>query len=153
MNNNTVYIVDDDVELLNALKWLFESINFKAKTYLHAFDFLEQYNPNDRGCLITDVCMPDMSGLELLEKLKTQNSLLNVIIITGFGDIPMAIRAMKAGAIDFIEKPLNEQDLLELIQKCLVHYNVDYSSNFIIDKDKLLTESELQALDLIWKED
>ena len=152
MNNNTVYIVDDDIELLNALEWLFKSINFKAKTYSHAFDFLEQYNPNDRGCLITDVCMPDMNGLELLEKLKSQNSLLNVIIITGFGDIPMAIRAMKAGAFDFIEKPLNEQDLLELIQKCLIHYNVDYSSNYIIDKNQLLTESELQALDLIWKD-
>jgi FixJ family two-component response regulator len=151
MNNNTVYIVEDDVELLNSLKWLFESINFKVKTYIHAFDFLEQYNPNDEGCLITDVCMPGMSGLELLEKLKSQNSLLNVIVITGFGDIPMAIRAMKMGAVDFIEKPLNAQDLLELIQKCLIHYKAD-RPNWIIDKEKLLTEPELQALELIWKE-
>ncbi|CAM2887435.1 sigma 54-dependent response regulator [Legionella steigerwaltii] len=146
--NKTIYIVDDDENVLRALKWLFESMNFEVKTYLNAKSFLEQHNPQHIGCLITDVRMPDMDGLELFEKLKRLNSLLKVIIITAYGDIPMAVKAIKAGAIDFITKPINEADLLKLIKKCLEHYP-DHTAN-AMNKYELLTEKELQALELIW---
>ncbi|KTC80571.1 response regulator transcription factor [Legionella cherrii] len=146
--NKTIYIVDDDENVLRALKWLFESMNFEVKTYSNAKTFLEQYNPDHTGCLITDVRMPDMDGLELFERLKRQNSLLKVIIITAYGDIPMAVKAIKAGAIDFITKPINESDLLKLIKKCLEHYP-NLTTN-AMSKYELLTEKELQALDLIW---
>ncbi|KTD05103.1 response regulator transcription factor [Fluoribacter gormanii] len=146
--NKTIYIVDDDENVLRALKWLFDSMSFEVKIYLDATSFLEQYDPKHTGCLITDVRMPDMDGLELLGKLKRQNSLLNVIIITAYGDIPMAVRAIKAGAIDFITKPINEQDLLKLIKKCLEHYPNHVTR--AMDQYELLTESELRALDVIW---
>ncbi|MCW8397385.1 response regulator transcription factor [Legionella sp. PATHC038] len=146
--NKTIYIVDDDENVLRALKWLFESMNFEVKTYLNAKTFLEQYNPDYIGCLITDVRMPDMDGLELFERLKRQNSLLKVIIITAYGDIPMAVKAIKAGAIDFIIKPINESDLLKLIKKCLEHYP-NLTTN-AMSKYELLTEKELHALELIW---
>lgn len=93
--NKTIYIVDDDDNVLSALKWLFESMSFDVKTFLNAKSFLEQYNPQHVGCLITDVRMPDMDGLELFDLLKKQNCLLKVIIITAYGDIPMAVRAIK----------------------------------------------------------
>ncbi|MCE0721650.1 MULTISPECIES: response regulator transcription factor [Legionella] len=146
--NKTIYIVDDDENVLRALKWLFDSMSFEVKTYANATDFLEQYNPSHIGCLITDVRMPDIDGLELLEKLKGQNSLLKVIIITAYGDIPMAVRAIKAGAIDFITKPINEKDLLKLIKKCLEHY--PNHTSHAVNKYELLTEIELKALDAIW---
>ncbi len=146
--NKTIYIVDDDENVLRALKWLFDSMHFEVKTYLDATSFLEQYNPKHVGCLITDVRMPDMDGLELLEKLKRQNSLLKVIIITAYGDIPMAVRAIKAGAIDFITKPINEKDLLKMIKKCLEHY--PNHTPHSLAQSELLTEGELQALEAIW---
>ncbi|MCW8409417.1 response regulator transcription factor [Legionella sp. PATHC035] len=146
--SKTIYIVDDDENVLRALKWLFESMNFEVKTYLNAKTFLEQYNPAHTGCLITDVRMPDMDGLELFERLKRQNSLLKVIMITAYGDIPMAVKAIKAGAIDFITKPINESDLLKLIKKCLEHYP-NLTTN-AMSKYELLSEKELQALELIW---
>ena len=150
MNNNTVYVIDDDNEVLSALKWHLESVYLKVKTFANAIDFLEQYSPNHRGCLVTDIRMPGMSGLELLEKLKSWDSLLKIIMITGFGDITTAIRAMKTGAIDFIEKPVNEHDLLELIQTCLAPCNTNYYAPCIADKEKLLSEDELQALESVW---
>ncbi|HHF7375903.1 response regulator transcription factor [Legionella bozemanae] len=146
--NKTIYIVDDDENVLRALKWLFDSLSFEVKTYLNATEFLQQYNPKHIGCLITDVRMPDIDGLELLEKLKGQNSLLKVIIITAYGDIPMAVRAIKAGAIDFITKPINEKDLLKLIKKCLEHY--PHHTPQAVNKYELLSEIELKALEAIW---
>jgi len=146
--NKTIYVVDDDENVLRALKWLFESMSFEVQTYLSAKIFLEQYDPLHEGCLITDVRMPDMDGLELFDKLKRQNSMLKVIIITAYGDIPMAVRAIKAGAIDFITKPINESDLLKLIKKCLEHYP-NLTTN-AMNKYELLTDKELQALELIW---
>ncbi|KTD40232.1 response regulator transcription factor [Legionella parisiensis] len=146
--DKTIYIVDDDENVLRALKWLFDSMSFEVKTYLNSTDFLEQYDPKHVGCLIADVRMPDIDGLELLEKLKGQNSLLKVIIITAYGDIPMAVRAIKAGAIDFITKPINEKDLLKLIKKCLEHYPNHTTQT--VNKYELLTEIELKALEAIW---
>lgn len=112
-----IYIIDDDVELCNGLKWLLESIHVRSEVYHSAIDFLKAYKDDWHGCLLLDIRMPEMSGLQLQEKLLTLGNSLPIIMISGHGDISMAVRAMKAGAIDFILKPFNEQQLLEQIQK------------------------------------
>lgn len=150
MPNATVFIVDDDPEICKSFKWLFESINQQVKVYHNAKDFLDSYN-NEQGCLIIDVRMPFMSGLELLEQLNASMNQLKVIIITGYGDISMAIRAMKAGAEDFILKPVNHQNLLEITQKCIKKINctpIQSHSNYH-DRFNSLTKREKQVMDLV----
>ena len=123
MENTTtesiVFVVDDDQALRSSLKWLIESVGLKVKTFDSADRFLESYYPGQAGVLLLDVRMPGMSGLELQEHLRRECSGLPVIIITGHGDVPMAVRAMKAGAVDFIEKPFNDEVLLESIRNAL----------------------------------
>lgn len=149
-NNQTVFIIDDELEVSKALQWLFESVGLQVSAYKNAYEFLDQYDANMQGCLISDVRMPGMSGLELIERLKEQNNLLPVIIITGYGDVPMAIRAMKAGAIDFILKPVNDQNLLEIVQQRL---NQSVTQNALIkeisERIQTLTEREIQVIELI----
>lgn len=150
-NNATVYIVDDDPQICKSFRWLFESVNLKVETYENAKNFLDNYNETQNGCLITDVRMPIMSGIELLEHLNTKNNQLAVIIITGYGDIPMAVRAMKAGAYDFILKPVNHQDLLEVTQKCLKKNQITIprpQSDFS-ERLNSLTKREKQIMDLV----
>lgn len=115
-----IYIVDDDKALCKALCWLLESINLKVIAYHSALDFLSAYDVNWLGCLLIDIRMPDMSGLQLQEKLIELSNRMPIIMISGHGDISMAVRAMKAGAVDFITKPFNDQVLLEQIQKALM---------------------------------
>src|SRR4029078_6388021 len=93
-----IHIIDDDPEICKALQWLFESVELNVKTYENAKKFLTKYNSTLRGCIILDVRMPCMSGLELLDKLNALNNTMPIIIISGHGDIPMAVRAMKSGA-------------------------------------------------------
>lgn len=116
-NNFTISIIDDEKAICDALRWLFQSVKFNVETYEDGYKFLEKYKANTPGCIIMDVRLPGLSGLELLEELKQQKIHLPVIIITGYGDIQMAVRAMKVGAKDFILKPFNEQCLLETVQK------------------------------------
>ncbi len=121
MNNKpTVFVVDDDQAIRSSLKWLIESVAMEVKTFESANAFIENYYPGRSGCLLLDVRMPGMSGLELQEYLSEQRITIPVIIITGHGDVPMAIRAMKAGAVDFIEKPFNDELLLESIRHALL---------------------------------
>ena len=115
----TVYIVDDDDAVRAALGALLGSVCLRYESYASAEALLAVANRQMRGCLLLDVRMPGMSGLELQRKLQDQDVGLQVIIITGHGDVPMAVRALKAGASDFIEKPFNEQELLDRIQTCL----------------------------------
>lgn len=115
--NKTVFVIDDDRTIRDALQWLFESIEIPVETFVSAAHFFEHYNPERPGCLIIDVRMPGMSGLELLGHLKLKKCQLPVIVITGHGDIPMAVRAIKAGAVNFISKPVDEQYLIDLIQQ------------------------------------
>lgn len=115
----TIFVVDDEQPVRDSLQSLLESLRFDAETFASAQDFLSAYDPARPGCLVLDVRMPRMSGLELQQELNARRFHIPVIIITGHGDIPMAVRAMKAGAIDFIEKPFNEQMLLERIQHAL----------------------------------
>jgi two-component system, LuxR family, response regulator FixJ len=115
----TVFVVDDDQAMRSSLEWLIESIGMKVKTYDSADDFLSSYYPGRAGCLLLDVRMPGMSGLELQAHLAREDSRLPVIIITGHGDVSMAVKAMKAGAVDFIEKPFHDEDLLSSIRNAL----------------------------------
>lgn len=113
----TVFVVDDDPAIRKSLRWLIESVGLKVQTHELASEFLESYSPDSPGCLVLDVRIPGMSGLELQEKLRERGYDIPVIIVSGYGDVPMAVRAMKAGAVDFLEKPVSDQVLLDYIQK------------------------------------
>ncbi|HEY0663778.1 MAG TPA: response regulator [Thiobacillaceae bacterium] len=115
----TVYIVDDDDAVREALGALLESISLNHQCFDSAEAFLDVANPYMRGCLLLDVRMPGMSGLELQRVLQERGIALQVLIVTGHGDVPRAVRALKTGAADFIEKPFNEQELLDRVQACL----------------------------------
>ncbi len=115
----TVFVIDDDPALCESLRWLMESIGLKVRVYSNAKDFLTEYHTEMKGCLLIDIRMPGMSGFELQEALIANHNRLPIIMITGHGDIPMAVRALKAGAIDFITKPFNAQQLLEQVQKAI----------------------------------
>lgn len=118
-NMNKIFIIEDDLAVSSALKALFESIELLVETYTNSLDFLAKLTPNTLGCIITDVRLPGISGLELLQTLNEKSYSLPVIFITGYGDISMAVTAMKAGAFDFITKPFNNQLLISQAQKAL----------------------------------
>ncbi|QDV06919.1 Transcriptional regulatory protein FixJ [Planctomycetes bacterium Poly30] len=115
----TVFIVDDDPAMRDSLGFLIGSVGRRVETYASAEDFLEAYDTERPGCIVLDVRMPGLSGLELMERLHEDRFAPPVVLITGHGDIPMAVRALKAGAFDFIEKPFSDQVLLERIQQAL----------------------------------
>jgi two-component system response regulator FixJ len=132
----TVFIIDDDDAICERLCWLVQSVQLKVESYTSANEFLENYHQERPGCLVTDVRMPGLSGIELLEKLAAENNHIPVIVTTGLGDVQMAVRAMKAGAFDFIEKPVNAQLLLERIQQA-----IKYDTNQLpkeIERKKIL---------------
>ena len=112
----TVFIVDDDDAVRRFLTGLIQSIDLRVEAYASATDFLDAYRPGRPGCLLLDVRMPGMSGLELQRELAERAIELQVIILTGHGNVPVAVQAMKAGAVDFIEKPFNNELLLDRIQ-------------------------------------
>ena len=114
-----VWVVDDDEAMRSSLKWLIESVGMRVESFDSADGFLRGHYPGRFGCLLLDVRMPGMSGLELLDHLAREQLLPPTIIITGHGDVPMAVRAMKAGAVDFIEKPFNDEVLLDAIRRAL----------------------------------
>ena len=114
-SRQTVYVVDDDEAVRDALGMLFGSVGYEAETYATAAEFLAGFDPERTSCLVLDVRLPGMSGLELQRRLAAGKALPPIVFITGHGDVPMAVRAMKAGAVDFLEKPFNEQDLLDRI--------------------------------------
>lgn len=117
-NDAIVFIVDDDEAVRQSTAWLIESIGLNVTTFTSADEFFEKYN-NEQGCIVMDVRMPGMSGLEAQEELKNRGIALPLIFITGHGDVPMAVRALKRGAFDFIEKPFNDQLLLDSVQRGL----------------------------------
>jgi two-component system, LuxR family, response regulator FixJ len=128
MSNSTphIYLVEDDVALCRALEWLFQSINLLSKTFNNGKDFLEYYNSELTGCILADIRMPKMSGLELQERLNARHNRLPIIFISGHGDIALSVRAMKTGAFDFISKPFNNQNLIEQIQKAIEKNTKDF---------------------------
>jgi len=149
----TVYVIDDDEAVRTSLDWLILSVNLPVRTFASARAFLDGYRPGDEGCVIADVRMPGMSGLELQRKLAESASQLPIIIITGHGDIHMAVDAMKAGAFDFIEKPFDDQLLLDLVQKA-VEQSLAASQDHALREElarrlDLLTPREHEVLDLV----
>jgi len=113
----TVFIVDDDQEVREAIQLLMESVGLTARSFDSAQAYLEQFDPTRPGCLVLDVRMKGMSGLDLQQRLTQAPIHPPVIVITGHGDVPMAVRAVKAGAVDFIEKPFNDQTLLDAVHR------------------------------------
>ncbi len=149
----TVFVVDDDQAVRDSLRWLIESINLKVETYCSATDFINNYDPDRRGCLILDVRMPGMSGLDLHEKLLSEQIRIPIIFITGHGDVPMAVRAMKSGAVDFIGKPFNDQALLDRIQQAIELDNMnrirDREREEVTARWRKLTPRERQVMELV----
>jgi FixJ family two-component response regulator len=149
----TVFVVDDDQAMRNSLKWLIESVGLKVKTYASADEFINDYYPGRAGCLLLDVRMPGMSGLELQEQFVEQQIKIPIIIITGHGDVPMAVRAMKAGAVDFIEKPFNDELLLESIRNALIkdvdQRNVQSARADIATRLAHLTPREHEVMEMV----
>jgi FixJ family two-component response regulator len=117
--NPTVFVVDDDESVLRSLERLIRSVGLNVETFASAREFLAADRPSWPACLVLDVRMPGMSGLDLQEELIAAGYNMPAIFLTGHGDIPMSVRAMKAGAVDFLQKPFNEQDLLDAIQKAI----------------------------------
>ena len=117
----TVFVVDDDQAMRGSLQWLIESVCMRVETFDSAQTFLDSYYPGRAGCLLLDVRMPGMSGLELQAYLARHEIRIPVIIITGHGDVSMAVKSMKVGAVDFIEKPFDDEELLHSIRNALRH--------------------------------
>lgn len=117
----TVYVVDDDEAVRDSLQWLLEGKDYRVRCFDSAESFLARYDPREVACLIADIRMGGMTGLELQDKLLERKSPLPIVFITGHGDVPMAVGTMKKGALDFIQKPFNEDDLLSVVERMLDH--------------------------------
>ncbi len=115
----TAFIVDDDLSVRRAIQRLASSVGLKVETHGSAQEFLDSYSPSNPGCLVLDVRMPGLSGLDLQDELNARGITIPVVFMSGHGDVPMSVRAMKAGAVDFISKPFNDQVLLDAIQHAL----------------------------------
>jgi FixJ family two-component response regulator len=111
--------VDDDVAVLKSLRWLLESGDLRVAAYHSAQELLGDYDPEAPGCLVLDICMPGMSGLELQAELSQRGCRHPIIFVTGFGDVPMCSEAYRRGAFDFIEKPVDDQAFVELVHRAI----------------------------------
>lgn len=150
-----VHIVDDDEAIRLGVSALLSTVNIEVHTYATATDFLGQASPGMSGCLVLDVRMPGMSGLELQQQLIERGIKLPIIIISGHGDVPMAVRAMKSGATDFLLKPFNEQDLLDRVMAALNSSELEtrqqQTAKETAAKFSALTRREREILALIMK--
>ena len=116
---STVFVVDDDSGVRSSIRVLLKSIGIAATAMSSAREFLDHFDPEQPGCLVLDIRMPGMSGMELQQQLNLKGAIIPVIFITGHGDVPMAVEAMQHGAFDFLQKPFRDQDLIDRIQKAL----------------------------------
>jgi FixJ family two-component response regulator len=117
----TVYVVDDDEAVRDSLQWLLEGKDYRVRCFDSAESFLSRYDPREVACLIVDIRMGGMTGLELQDRLLERKSPLPIVFITGHGDVPMAVNTMKKGAMDFIQKPFKEDELVSLVERMLEH--------------------------------
>lgn len=152
-HNQTVYIVDDNAGIREGLSLLLETVGLKSESYSSAVEFLDTYDKQKLGCLVLDIRMPRMNGLDLQDELHEQGSRLPIIFISGHGDIPMAVEAMRKGALDFIRKPFREQDIIDRVNEALA---LDLSTRDevvnrqqVIAKVKLLTEREREIFESV----
>jgi len=149
----TVFVVDDDQAVRQSLEMLIKSVGHTVQTYRSAQDFLDGYDPEKPGCLVLDIRMPGMSGLELQKTLRQRHIDIPTIFITGHGDVPVAVRALKDGAFEFLEKPFSKQMLLEHIRDAIKadgeRRTQRGASNKMEARMSLLTERERQVMDLV----
>lgn len=149
----TVYIVDDDLDMRDSLQWLMRTVGLRAEVFSSASAFLNSFRSGGPGCLVFDVRMPGTSGLDLYEELVARGEGMPVIFMTAFADVPMAIRALKSGAIEFIEKPFNRQALLDRVQRAIksdverLRLKADRETS--LRRFRLLTVKEREVLALI----
>lgn len=136
-----IYIVDDNPAVRDAIRFLVQQVGLNPKVFSSAQDFLDFFKAGMRGCLVLDIRMPGMSGLDLQEQLATLGANIPVIIITGHGDVPITVRAMKSGAFEFLQKPFNDQVLLDTIQAALMQYDTIWQ-----EEDKRLEASKSLAV-------
>ncbi|MFW5824425.1 MAG: response regulator transcription factor [Marinobacter sp.] len=115
----TVYVVDDDPGMLESTQWLLESIGLNVRSFSDGRHFLDTVDPQRPGCVVLDIRMPGLGGLNVQEELQKRNASLPIIFVSGHADVPVVVRAFKSGAFDFIEKPFNEQLLLDSVQQAL----------------------------------
>lgn len=149
----TVFIIDDDPAIRSSLQWLLDSVNIKNLAFSSAEDFLKHYSIYMVGCIILDIRMSGMSGLQLQQKLNEQPHPIPIIFITGHGDVPLAVRAMKQGAIHFMEKPFDDQELLETINVAIAKDKENRKQRIDIitlqARHSNLTDREAQVFDLV----
>jgi FixJ family two-component response regulator len=149
----TVFIVDDDEAIRESLEILLTTTGYHPQVYANCEEFLAQYDPSRSGCLILDIMLPEMDGLELLSILSNRNYLIPTIILTGHADVPMAVEALTKGAINFIEKPYREHDLLVSVKKAVQKSQEDHSKinqkKTLEEKINSLSHRESQVLSLI----
>lgn len=152
-SEQTVFIVDDDEGVRDGLSLLLSTVGQHCVLYASATEFLDDLDENKHGCLVLDIRMPRMTGLELQKKLIDMGSKLPIIFITGHGDIPMAVEAMRRGAVDFIRKPFREHDLLDRINEALnlddTNYKTQTDHERLDKKLKSLTERELEVFERV----
>jgi two-component system response regulator FixJ len=149
----TVYVVDDDDGMRRALDTLLSTVGYKTAVFSRPSEFLANFKIDSPGCLVLDIRMPDMSGLELQQHLNRIGSMLPVIFITGHGDVPMAVQAMKEGAFEFVQKPFRDQDLLDRINHALKqdaeNRNTVARRTEVLNRLESLTPRERQVMDLV----
>ena len=150
-----VFVIDDDESIREALKSLIRSVGLSVETFASADEFLQSRHPDIPACLILDVRMPGLSGLDLQRDLTEANIHIPIIFITGHGDIPMSVRAMKAGAVEFLTKPFRDQDLLDAIQQALERDRLVRSQRAgnaeLLSRYHSLTPRETEVFDLVVK--
>jgi two-component system, LuxR family, response regulator FixJ len=153
LGSPVIFIVDDDEAVRSSLRLLVKSVGLTATALVSAQEFLATYDPLQPGCLILDVRMPGMSGLELQQELNLRGAVIPVIFITGHGDIPMAVEAMQHGAFDFLQKPFRDQDLIDRIQRALEKDRADRTElgerNRIRERHETLTAREREVLAMV----
>ncbi len=152
MSDAVVHVVDDDADARDSLAFLLETADFRVRTYPDAQAFLAALPQAEPGCVITDVRMPGMSGQELVKRLRNEASALPVVMITGHGDIPMAVEAMRDGVVDFIEKPFSEARILAALERALASAApaqpaVSDDQAQVLARIETLSERERQVLD------
>lgn len=153
VRGQTVFVVDDEVSVRNSLRWLLESVQIPVETFESGHAFLAACTDDLRGCVVLDVRMPGMSGIELMKRLRAMDMRAPIIFLSAHGEVPMAVQALKDGAFDFLEKPYNNQKFLDCVQRALehdalsrVHRNADED---LLARLRNLTPREQEIIDMI----
>ncbi|MEX0709032.1 MAG: response regulator transcription factor [Woeseia sp.] len=153
VSNPSVFVIDDDQSIRHAMELLMRSVGMTCRIFHSAGDFLDVYSPDLSGCLVLDIRMPGISGLELQDKLANLGSSLPIIFITGYGDVPMAVEAMQKGAFDFLEKPFRDQELLERIGAAMEADSMqraqEHQAQAVQQRVARLTKREREVLELV----